>query len=286
MRKLLLGAAAISLSGCSFLGIGGHNSHYAYQSGPSWGNQHANVGSSCHSSHAVLANGKCLSRFSVEGGIGINSQIGGGTFLTGDEAVAVGTDIGKFSTRDIYDPGLQAEAGLSYAINPYTKVTAMGYISEGKSDGNVSFGSIGAQPLTGEISDFESKGIELGLRRYFNPTAAPGVNSIRPYIEGRVGAAHIDEIEIRNAELGGAAFAGGTLGLYESDWVPSAAGLIGFETPLTSRSTVGFETGLRYTGKPDANTTGQFAPGQALEGVNDGGARWSVPLMLRGRYRF
>lgn len=288
MRKLLLGAAAISLSGCSFLGIGGNNSHYGYQPAPSYGygGGYGHTGSSCSSSHSVLANGKCISRFSVEGGIGIESQIGGGTFLTGDEAVNPAADIGRFSFKDAYDPGLRAEAGVSYAINPYTKVSATGFITEGKSDGNISFGTVGAQPLTGEFSDYKAKGIEMGVRRYFDPAPAPIVRSMRPYIEGRVGATHIDEIEIRNAQLGGVNIGTGTLGLYESDWVPSAAGLIGFESPLTPRSTIGIETGLRYTGKPDSNTTGQFAPGAPLEGINDGGARWSVPLMLRGRYRF
>lgn len=286
MRKLLLGAAAISLSGCSFLGIGGNNSHYAYQPAPSYGGGWASTGSSCGSTHAVLANGNCLSRVNIEGGIGLSSNIDGGNVITGDDAVQPGTVLKNIDFKEAYDPGLRAEAGFSYALDPVTKVTAMGFISEADGGEILNIGTVGGQAFTGSLSDYEAKGVELGLRRYFNPAPAPFVRSVRPYVEGRLGATHVDDIQIQNAQLGGVNIGTGTVDLYESGWVPSAAGLVGLETPLTARSTIGFETGIRYTGKLDGVDTAQFAPGQILEGTNEGGARWSVPLMLRGRYRF
>jgi hypothetical protein len=285
MRKLLLGAAAISLSGCSFLGFGGGSSHYGYQPAPSYGSQgYGYTGTQCAPTHAVLSNGNCLSRINAEGGIGLTYNMGN-DIITGDEATAPGTDVRNVDFDEAYDRGLRSEAGLSYALNPNTKVLAMGFIEEAKGAGNINFGDVGGQAFTGELSDYEAIGVELGVRHYFNPTPAPFVRSVRPYVEGRLGASYQDAIVINNAQLGGAAIGTGTLGLYESGWVPSAAGLVGVETPVTANSTIGLETGLRYTGEQDADTSATFGPGP-FEGLNEGSSRWSVPVMLRGRYRF
>jgi hypothetical protein len=180
---------------------------------------------------------------------------------------------------------IRYELGGSYALSPSTKVTAMGFIDEADSAGNVNFGTIGGSAFTGQLSDHRQTGLELGLRKYFTPQAAPFVRSVRPYVEGRLGAAYQDSVFIENAQLGGAAIGTGRLALSDSGWVPSAAGLVGVETPLTRYSTIGLETGIRYTGEPDANIT-TFAAGSQYEGLNQGGSRVSVPLMLRGRYRF
>ncbi|WP_298918021.1 hypothetical protein [uncultured Algimonas sp.] len=280
MRKLLLGAAAISLSGCSFLGIGGGNSQYGYNA-PVYGASYGAPASKCAPGHAVLANGNCLSRLNIEGGIGVSYNVGGDV-ITGDEATFAGTDVRNVEFKDAYERGRRAEAGFSYATNANTKVTAMAFIDKAESAGEQDFGTIDGRDFTGSLSDYRSTGLELGVRRYFNPRPAPIVRSLRPYIEARVGAAYQDSVYIDNAAVGGDAL--GRVALKESGWVPSAAGLIGVETPLTRFSTIGLETGIRYTGKTDA-VDDNFGPAP-FEGLAEGGERISVPLMLRGRYRF
>lgn len=282
MRKLLLGAAAISLSGCSFLGFGGNAAHQGYNA-PSYGTGYATTGSQCSPSHAVLANGNCLSRLNIEGGVGASFNVGS-DIITGDQGNFPGTNVRNVDFDEAYDTGVRYELGGSYAVSPKTKITAMGFIDEADSAGNLNFGTVGGQAFTGEMSDYRSTGLELGLRQYFNPKSAPFVRSVRPYVEGRVGAAYQDAVYINNAQLGGAAIGTGRLAFQDAGWVPSAAGLVGLETPLSRFSTIGVETGIRYTGEQDSNTT-TFGPG-AFQGLNEGGARVSVPLMLRGRYRF
>jgi len=282
MRKLLLGAAAISLSGCSFLGIGGSSSHHGYTS-PSYGTGYASTGSSCSPHHAVIANGNCLSRLNIEGGIGPSYHIGGDV-ITGDEGNFAGTNVRNVDFDEAYDTGVRYELGGSYALSPNTKVTAMAHIEEADSAGNLNLGTVGGAAFTGSLSDFRSTGLELGLRKYFNPTSAPLVRSVRPYVEGRVGANYQDAIFLENAQLGGVNIGTGRLAMYDSGWVPSAAGLVGVETPLTRYSTIGLETGIRYTGRPESNNT-TFGPGP-FQNLNNDGSRVSVPVMLRGRYRF
>lgn len=282
MRKLLLGAAAISLSGCSFLGFGGNSAHQGYHA-PSYGTGYASTGSKCAASHAVLANGNCLSRLNIEGGIGASFNAGGDV-ITGNQANFAGTNVRNVDYNEAYDTGVRYELGASYALSPDTKVSAMGFIDEADSAGNVNFGTVGGQDFTGSLSDRKSTGLELGLRKYFNPASAPIVRSVRPYVEGRVGAAYQDAVFMENAQLGGTNIGTGRLAFSDSGWVPTASGLIGLETPLTRFSTIGVETGIRYTGANDANTT-TFGPG-SFQNLNDSDGRISVPLMLRGRYRF
>lgn len=285
MRLLLLGAATVALSGCSWLGIGGSKhgdySHY---------NKQAGHYSAAHQTKSGCQSGSCLSRWNLEGAIGPEFMIGGDA-VTGDQtndfSVVPGVTVvpnNNISMNDVYGTGMRYELGGSYALNPNRKVTLMGSYAKASGD-DVNLGSVNGQDLTGELSDYERYGIEAGLRQYFAPSAAPVVRSLRPYVEGRLGAAKVEDIALENATLGGAAYNGGTAAFYEGGWVPTAAGLVGVEAPVFKRATLGLETGLRYTGTVQTDTS-DFGPGTPLAGSNNGGSSWSIPLMLRGRYRF
>ena len=285
MRKLLLGTAAITasaaLSGCSFLGIGGHDDYRNYNRDTGYYGHTAthHAPKPCHSH-------QCLSRWNLEGGIGPNFFVDGTAVTGNDTNAGSGADIREISMNDAYDTGFRAELGTSYALAPNTKVTVMGHYAEADSAGVVDWGTVDGQALTGQLSDYESYGAELGLRQYFAPRRGLILNSVRPYVEGRVGIAQLNDIRIENAQLGGAAFNGGDpVNFYDSGVVGTAAGLVGVETPLTRYSTIALETGLRYAGKPDSDLSALSA-GSPLAGINNGGSTLSIPVMLRGRYRF
>ena len=286
MRKLLLGASAITataaLSGCSFLGLGGGHDYRSYDPAGSQYYGHARPAPA----PAPCASNNCLSRFNLEGGLGPAFMVDG-TAVTGDRTNdGSGVAIRNISMADAYETGYRAELGGSYALSPNRKVTALGFYSEAEDEGVIDWGTVGGEALTGRLSDYESYGAELGLRQYFRPRRAIIVSSIRPYVEGRVGLAQVKDINIEQASLGGAAFNGGEpVPFYESGLVGSAAGLVGIETPLTRYSTIALETGIRYQGKPDSDTSA-LAPGNPLSGINNGGDTLTVPVMLRGRYRF
>lgn len=272
MRVLLLGAATVALSGCSWLGLGGGHyngaANYGYYSG----------GEACCDS------GKEMSRWNLEAAAGPEFMVGGDVLTGSKVPAAPGVVAVDQSMEDLYDPGMRYELGASYALSPNRKVTLMG--SYAQADGEaVNFGSTGGNPITGTMSDYERYGVEAGLRQYFMPKRAPLVKSLRPYIEGRVGASKIKDIELQNAMQGGAALNGGTVGVYEGGWVPTGAGLIGIEAPIFKQATLGIETGIRYTGAPKSDESFLNA-GNQLNNINEDGKSWSVPVMLRGRYRF
>ncbi len=283
MRYLLLGAAAIALSGCSFLGLGGDKSYDSYNK--SSGYYGADHGHHAKTNRSACQTGQCLARWNLEGGIGPSFTVGG-TAVTGDNTHDLpNTQINEVSMDTAYDQGWRAELGGSYALNPNRKITAMGFIDQADSSGAQNWGTVNGQQMTAALSDYKSKGVELGLRQYFAPRRAPLVKSIRPYVEGRLGATHIDDISIENAQLDGADAAAFNGAFLKSGWHGSAAGLVGVETPVAKYATIGLETGIRYTQGPDIDNS-NIAPGSALSGSNLGGSRTSIPLMLRGRYRF
>lgn len=274
MRILLLGTAAIALSGCSWLGLGG-NAKYGNDIGTykaQHGGAYAAQGSDC-----------CpLSRWNVEGGIGTDI-ITGPSFINQSDANAIaGTTVNTRSNRTAFDEGLRYDIGGSYALNPNRKLTVTGYKTEAKGN-RISLGRENGGVVAGDVDDYQAYGLELGLRQYSMPIKAPLVKSVRPYIEGRIGAANVDDIGLTNVTRGGVA--GTDVGLYEGGWVPTGAGLIGVETPVFDRFTMGVETGIRYNAKLDSDTS-TLGAGAAFAGANSGGDVWSIPLTLRGRYRF
>lgn len=270
MRILLLGTAAIALSGCSWFG-GSKYQHQTASTGPDY--KYTKDGDCC----APLA------QWNIEGAVGTEFIVGGDA-LTTHQHSAPGVTSTKQSMNDVYDNGMRYELGGSYALNPNRKITLMGHYANAEGN-DVTVGTYGGSSLTGTMSDYERYGIEAGLRQYFNPTPAPIFKSVRPYVEAKVGATKVEDITLDNAMYGGAVENGGTIGLYEGGWVPSAAGMVGLEAPVFKRATLGLETGIRYTGQPENDTT-YFNSAHPLAGVNRDAKSFTVPVMLRGRYRF
>lgn len=280
MRVLLLGTAAIALSGCSWLGMGGHkNTGYSAHHNGGYYNHNTAKTSGCGTQN-------CLSRWNVEGAIGTAFPISG-DIVNGD-GLNEGADavVNDISFNDAYKVGVRGELGGSYALSPNRKITANGFYQENKSDGRQDWGSIGGASLTGALSDYTSYGAEVGVRQYFIPTYSPVLKNLRPYVEGKVGGAYVEDINIEGARLGGANVLpnGADVPFLDGGWVPTAVGLVGVETPLFRHTTLGLETGLRYTGKLDQDNS--VIGGLPIAGSNDGSGKWSVPVMLRGRYRF
>ena len=274
MKKFLLGVAAIGLSGCSWLPW-----TQQAQPVPEYGQynyqQKANDG--------CCVGGKTLSRWNVEAGVGPEFFVGGDV-ISGDEINNIpGTASQAQSFNDVYGRGIRYDLGGSYALSPNRKVT--GNLFYGNADADeTTLGTVNGEAVTGRLDDYERFGAEIGLRQYARPVRVPLVNSIRPYVEGKVGAARVSDIDFVNSNPNAVALAG-TTPFYDGGWVPTAAGLVGVETPVFNRLTLGVETGLRYTGDVGTDTS-VLSAGTPLGGVNNGNGSWTVPLQIRGRYRF
>lgn len=278
----MLGTAAIALSGCSFLGLGGQKDYSNYNAQTGYYGQQAAPQAAhaprCHS-------GNCLARWNLEGGIGPSFSAGKNILTASRTNDVEGFDFQSQSFGDAYDTGIRAELGGSYALAPNTKVSVLGHYEQADNDGVNTIGNFNGAPIRGSLSDYKAYGAELGLRQYFQPRHGVILDSVRPYVEGRLGASRVNDISLNNATINGNAITGGQVRLYEDSWVPTAAGLVGVETPIARYATIGLETGLRYQGGLKSDNR-QLGPGTALGGLNNNNGRVSVPLTLRGRYRF
>ena len=280
MRLLMLGTAAIALSGCSFLGLNGQKNHSNYNAQTGYYGQQAAQApqSRCHT-------GNCLARWNLEGGVGPSFAAGKNIITASRTNENPNTDYNSISFGDAYETGVRAELGGSYALAPNTKVTLLGHYEQADSDGVQNWGTIGGENLTGALTDYKSYGAELGLRQYFTPVNGVIFNSVRPYVEARAGASRVGDIGVVNTQLGGATFSAAEVPLYDDSWVGTAAGLVGVETPLTRYSTIGLETGVRFQGGLKSDTS-VLSAGSPLGGLNNNRGRVSIPVTLRGRYRF
>lgn len=276
MRILFCGVAAVALSGCSWMGFGNSsNSGYAYN----------NDNSGCCFGEQALSRWNFEQSASAEFGVGGTAITGSQVSTAAPAPVMALTDV---DMKDAYKTGLRLGLGGSYALNPNRKIVMEASYSKAKGQ-EVGFGTQGGTPIFGQMTAYKSYGINAGLRQYFKPQRVPLIRSIRPYIEGRVGAERVDDISLAAIvqTVPSSPSTPTILKMYEASWVPNASGMVGFETPLLNRLTLGVETGIRYSGKLKSDNTDVAAGfNTRYAGFNNGGERLTVPVTIRGRYRF
>ena len=138
-------------------------------------------------------------------------------------------------------------------------------------------GSVAGYPLRARLSNADAFDIEGGLRYYPRPEGP-----IKTYVDGALG--------LRFLQATGATFSVVEVGVTLDD-VPYFKGSAlfifggdaGISYDLSDTMAVGVELGLRYQGKPGAETL--FADPN-LRGVNDTGSRWSLPISVFAKARF
>ena len=272
LTLVTLSASSLALSGCSFLG-GNTSQGQHHRAANSYANSSAN-------SNCCGADRK-ISRFNVEAALGGEFIVGGNAFETDDDYTPfAGQTLEELSMSEIYAPASRAELGVSYALSPSRKIT--GQVSFTHAEGKqVNIGERNAIEMTGQFSDYQSLGLEAGMRQYFKPRFAGKSLGYRPYIEGKLGAQKTEDMDLRFRETGGGWL---ETDFYKGGWVPTAAAMIGVETPMFKRGTLGLETGVRYSGALDGAEDADV--NQRVRGANKGSEILSIPLTIRGRYRF
>jgi hypothetical protein len=138
-------------------------------------------------------------------------------------------------------------------------------------------GSSGGYPLYTRFGNTSAIDIEGGVRYYFLPegptrTYVAGVGGVR--FHDRVGAT------IRVLELG---LTLTNLDYFEDSTLFIAGADTGVSRDLSDTIAIGAEVGLRFQPKPSA---APILEGTGLEGINDTGSRWSLPISAFLTVRF
>ena len=219
----------------------------------------------------------------VEGTRSATIFVGTGISLAGDAIKeGVGTIDGKPSViveqalSNHFSDGLKLRLSGSLGLD-YNK-EAFATLAYGKYNGTERIvGSVSGFPLLARLSNVDAFDIEGGLRYYLKPEGP-----IRTYVAGALGLRFLQatDVTFRVVEVGVTLanqpyFNGSTLLIFGGD--------AGVSYDVSDTMAVGIELGLRYQGKPEAAPL--FADPN-LQGVNDTGSRWTLPLSAFLRMRF
>ena len=216
-------------------------------------------------------------RWSVEFGLGFDNSISGNI-----NSGAVGTlnnqtvVITKNRYEDVYGTGLHLRFGGGYMLDEETEVRATFTFQSVDAD-LTRMGDIGTSSLYGQYDDYQSFGLDVGLRRY-----ADVAYRFRLYGEGTIGLAFIDETDVELIAPG-ANLAGNATDFYDRTTAFTLAGNAGVLFQASERFGVFGQLGLRYvTGMSEVDGLA----GTGLEEINDSSARWTLPFLVGVRARF
>jgi hypothetical protein len=217
------------------------------------------------------------SRWSADVGLGWDNGISGninssgiGT-LNGETAAIL-----KNKYEDVYGTGLHLRFGGGYLFreNSEARVT---FTFQSLDADLTPMGDIGSANLYAQYDDYQSWGIDFGLRQYL-----PLTPLIRGYGEGSIGLAFIDETDVRLVAPQ-VDFAGTATDFYDRTAALTFGVNIGAMFQIVPRVEAFSQIGLRYVSGM-SEVDGLIGTG--LESINDDSARWSLPFMAGMRFRF
>jgi hypothetical protein len=218
------------------------------------------------------------SRWSAEFGIGWDNGITGNINASGvgeiNNQVVV---ITKNGYNDVYGGGLHLRFGGGYLFKPNTEARVTFTFQSLDADFITPMGDIGVSNLYAQYSDYQTFGIDFGLRRY--ATLKP---KLRAYGEGTLGIGFVDKTDV-TLIAPGANLVQDPNDFYDQ----TTAFTFGFNVGLDLAAGTKFgyfgQLGLRYT---SGMTEIDDLVGTGLDNINDKSARWTLPFIVGIRYRF
>ena len=218
------------------------------------------------------------SKWSAEFGLGWDNGISGNINSSGygeiNNQVVV---ITKNSYNDVYGAGLHLRFGGGYLFKPDTEARVTFTFQSLDADYITPMGDIGTSNLYGQYTDYQTFGIDFGLRRY--ATLRP---KLRAYGEGTIGIGFVDKTDVTLIAPGA------NLVTQANDFYDQTAAFtlgVNVGIDVQSGKHVGYfgQLGLRYVG---GMTEIDDLVGTGLDNINDKSARWTLPFIAGLRFRF
>jgi hypothetical protein len=218
------------------------------------------------------------SPWSIDVGVGWDNVISGNINSSGigtlnNQAVVVTAN----SYEDVYGTGLHLRVGGGYALSDRTEVTGLFVFQSLDADQVTPMGDIGVSNLYGKYTDYQTFGLDMGLRRYFNLSS-----SIRAYGEGAVGVGFVDKTDVTLVAPGA------NLTRDANDFYDQTAALaLGTNVGVLFQTggRLGFygQLGLRWMSGMDEIDD---LEGTGLDDINNKSSRWTLPFVGGMRVRF
>lgn len=217
------------------------------------------------------------SPWSVDLGFGIDNSISGNINSSAvgrlnNQAVV----ILKNSYEDVYGTGLHFRFGGGYMLDDDTEVRGTFTLQSLDAD-LTPLGDIGVSRLYGQYADYQSFGLDVGLRQYMALT-----DTVRAYGEATIGLAFIDETDVILVAPG-VNLGGNATDFYDQTAAFAFGTNLGVLFPVLQNMGIFAQLGFRYvTGMSEVDDL----EGTGLETINDSSSRWTFPLVLGIRARF
>jgi hypothetical protein len=218
------------------------------------------------------------SPWSLDAGIGWDNGISGHINSSGIGSINNQVVVITSNTyEEVYGTGLHLRFGGGYMVNENTEVTGTFTFQSLDADQVTPMGDIGPSNLYAQYTDYQTFGLDVGLRRYTSLNS-----SIRAYGEGLIGLGFIDKTDV-TLVAPGANLAGEVTDFYDQ----TTAWTIGFNVGMIFQGSgrVGYygQLGLRYlSGLAEVDDL----VGTGLEDINDKSSRWTLPFVAGIRVRF
>jgi len=181
------------------------------------------------------------------------------------------------SYGEVYGTGPDFRFGGGYSMNELVELRGMFVYQTADAD-LVRLGDFGESSLYAQYSDYQSLGLDLGIRGYFPLEET----SIRPYGEVTIGAAFIDAIDVVFAAPQSNVILDET-NFYDQAGAFTFGVNFGILMPLNDRLDFNAQFGVRHvSGLPEV---AQFT-GSGLESINSDSSRLTMPIVLGLRIYF
>ena len=217
------------------------------------------------------------STWSAEFGIGWDNSISGNINSSAIGSINnTAVVITKNTYDDVYNKGLHMRFGGGYMLNE--DLEARVTFTFQSADAELArMGDYGASNLYGQYSDYQTFGLDLGLRKYM--TVSP---MFRVYGEGTIGPGFVDKVDVTLVAPAANLFRDAT-DFYDQTVSFAVAGSGGVLFRTGERSDFFAQVGLRWvSGMGDVDSL----LGTSLETINDNSARWTMPFLVGVRFRF
>jgi opacity protein-like surface antigen len=205
---------------------------------------------------------------------GITGQINSSGIGTINNQVVVVTNN---SYNDVYGAGLHLRFGGGYMFNQDTEARVTFTFQSLDADFVVPMGDIGTSNLYGQYTDYQTFGLDVGLRRYVS-----AAGKFRPYGEGTIGIGFVDKTDV-TLVAPGANLIGEANDFYDQTAAFTFGLNAGVLVDTGSRVGVYAQLGLRWVSGmaqiDDLASTG-------LGNINDKSSRWTLPFLAGIRIGF
>ncbi len=238
----------------------------------------------------VASEGRGISYSDLYGSV-FTTALGAEYFVTPRTAVTANASYGIAAGREGGNAAYTGDINRTASVQNFRTAAATGNIVAVGMPTIVTDSQTGAPvALTRfQANDMQRVNLEVGARHYFKPAFENYLERpVTPYVGASAGASHFNAMDVKQNlsqldldnyyQTGAATYTPvadlASVEVLEGGWVPSGTINLGMDWQVTERSSLGFETGVRYEG-PRSKTAG---------GETD--ANISIPLTLRGSIGF